>query len=348
MSLASSDEHFTKLSQWFSKFSEQAQESKFYADLAFKISQDSELIAMIPDNRSQPVPNLFLATINYLLYKHPESQLSYFYPNHRSVVKVGGYFKEFKSFCFVHKDEIIQLMSKRLVQTNEVLRSALLLPAIHKAAAINGPQLSLIDVGASAGLNLMADYYRIQYSDGSLLGDPKSEVTLNCQLRGRFLSVQSELNINERIGIDLNPINLKDEDEFLWSLSLFWPDQVDRISRFKKAAHLFRRGSVQFKKGSGLELILPTTLELPSGSHICIMHSFTLNQLSRQDQLFFEGQLKLASVQHRISRISLEWLSGESPEMKIDFYRAGERQSSIKVADCHQHGEWLNWLENSV
>ena len=63
----------------------------------------------------------------------------------------------------------------RTVQTNEPGRSAALYPVLLWLTAVHGRPLRLLEIGASAGLNLICDRYR--YDVGELtLGDPGSPV----------------------------------------------------------------------------------------------------------------------------------------------------------------------------
>ncbi len=61
--------------------------------------------------------------------------------------------------------------------TNEVRRSAAILPALHLVAARFGLPLRLSELGCSAGLNLRADHYRLD-AGGVAYGDPSAAVRL--------------------------------------------------------------------------------------------------------------------------------------------------------------------------
>jgi hypothetical protein len=84
--------------------------------------------------------------------------------------------------------------------------------------------LALVEVGASAGLNLLWDRYHYDYGEQSC-GDPASPVQLHCALRGpsRPPLPQHMSDIASRIGLDLHPIDVHDEAEALWLRALIWP-----------------------------------------------------------------------------------------------------------------------------
>ena len=87
----------------------------------------------------------------------------------------------FHDFCLSQRAELLDLIATRSTQTNEVGRCAALLPALGAIEAQygQGQPLSLLDLGTSAGLNLLFDRvrlhaYRQQSATGSswLAGDP--------------------------------------------------------------------------------------------------------------------------------------------------------------------------------
>lgn len=336
-----------ELSQWFKRFSNQTQDSKMYSMLSKKISEDSELLRKIPNSETQPVPNLFLASVNYLLAKNLDHDLANFYPNYEAEKPFDDLYQTFRNFCFLHINEIETLMSTRLVQTNEAKRCALLLPTVSMVSThIKGSSLHLIDVGTSTGLNLLMDQYFIRYSDGISLGNKNSPVEFTCETDGEPLTGLTLPIVATRTGIDLNPIDLTDEDEFLWTLSLIWPDQGERIDRFKNAVAVLRKNHLTLKKGNVLDLLIPTIEGIPIGSSVCVMHSFTLNQFSNDDRANFETRLAQASLSHDIWRISLEWIGTEHPKLMLERYIEGKKHSSKKLATCHQHGAWIHWVVN--
>ena len=68
------------------------------------------------------------------------------------------------------------LLGTRRIQTNDCGRSALIAPALTWAASRHPAPLALVDVGASAGLNLLLDRFRIDYGAYGATGPPESPV----------------------------------------------------------------------------------------------------------------------------------------------------------------------------
>ena len=108
-------------------------------------------------------------------------------------------FPLFRAFCLEHAEAITSLLATRRVQTNEVRRCACLLPAFTVAARRLGDRpLALIEIGASAGLNLLWDHYHYDYGIGGQCGDPTAPVRLACELRGDRRAAAARANAGDR------------------------------------------------------------------------------------------------------------------------------------------------------
>ena len=87
---------------------------------------------------------------------------------------------DFRSFCLQQVEHIRELIAFRLVQTNEVSRCAGLAPVLVAASKeLSGRPLYLVDIGASAGLNLFWDCYGYKYGDRIEAGDKIRPYRLN-------------------------------------------------------------------------------------------------------------------------------------------------------------------------
>ena len=113
-------------------------------------------------------------------------------------------------------------LTRRHVQTNEVSRAvAWLWPAALLAA---GRPLALCDLGASAGLNLVADQLDLAWS----LPD------------GGPLPVARGPRVVRRLGLDLRPLDPSREEDAAWLRACVWPGQHTRLARLDAAILAFR------------------------------------------------------------------------------------------------------------
>jgi len=121
----------------------------------------------------------------------------------------------------------ITLRSRR-VQTNEVSRAiAWLWPATLAASADVRRPIALVDVGTSAGLNLVADRLALSWRrrDGAEVFSPKS------------------LEVRARVGFDARPLDVRRKEDCMWLEACVWPNQTKRLERLKRAMATFQTTS---------------------------------------------------------------------------------------------------------
>lgn len=119
-------------------------------------------------------------------------------------------------------------------QTNEVGRSAALAVGLADVVARAGVRgVRLLEVGASAGLNLLVDHYAVGLDDGRALGDAASPVQLLAAVRGPVEPVPYVLV--ERRGCDLHPIDARTAAGRAHLSSFVWPDHLERFRRLQSA-----------------------------------------------------------------------------------------------------------------
>jgi len=335
-----------ELAEQFRRFGERecAHVSPLYAQLAIGIANDTALLALAcaGSGRGQPVPNLLLAAVQYLLLGGERHRLASFYPAVGGAANApGDPFPPFRHFCWQHSVAIQHLLATRLVQTNEVRRCALTLPALAIAAADR--PIALIEVGASAGLNLLLDTYGYRYGD-QRIGDPESPVQIICAPRGMQLPPMPTQfpNIAFRLGLDLNPINIRDHDATRWLRALIWPEQTDRADLLERALLLAEAQPPPLRAGDALTLLPTAFAETPSDVQLCIVHTFTLNQFSPAMREQFT-QLIAAEAQHRrIAIVSVEWRE-PFPPLTLAIWQHGTCASARELAICDPHGAWIEW-----
>jgi hypothetical protein len=231
-----------KLPEVFERFArdEFHNSSPLYERLSRAIAQDSELLALAAECRKdERIPNLLFAAIHYLLLTGSSHPLARFYKS------LGGSFDgrenpypEFRSFCLRHDEQIRQLISVRMVQTNEVGRCAALMPAFVTASKIVPDQsLYLVDLGASAGLNLFWDHYGYTYGDHLKGGDRYSPVQIKCSLKGTTVPPlpASFPGVAGRVGLDLTPLDVRASEDALWLRALIWPEHEIRADLLRRA-----------------------------------------------------------------------------------------------------------------
>lgn len=160
-------------------------------------------------------------------------------------------------------------------QTNEVGRSAALFGGLLQVlGAAQRPDLPvrLVEVGASAGLNLLADQFAYRAADGSRWrGTDGTRVVLAPAWDTRPHGIPDVVRVAERAGCDLTPIDARSEDGALSLLSCVWPDQTHRLDRLRGALAVAREHPVQLVRAGGGDFL--ERLGLRDRHHTVVWHS---------------------------------------------------------------------------
>jgi hypothetical protein len=128
------------------------------------------------------------------------------------------------------------------VQTNEVQRCTFLLPVLLAAARETRLPLELLELGPSAGLNLIADRYRYRFTEGDW-GAPEARPELRARDEGRPVPAEllaGALDVRRRVGVDLSPVDGTSDEGYLQLRSFVWPGLDDRVERLDAAVETLR------------------------------------------------------------------------------------------------------------
>lgn len=132
-----------------------------------------------------------------------------------------------------HVDELVAGLGVG-VQTNEVARCATLAVGFTEVLRTCGLPLRLLEVGASAGLNLRWDRWRYE-SAGTSWGEPGAPLRFVENYTDPRPDLSAPLGpasaVASRAGCDRSPIDATTEEGRLLLRSFVWPDQRERHAR---------------------------------------------------------------------------------------------------------------------
>jgi hypothetical protein len=322
--------------------------SPLYAHLSLKIANDPDILLLVQDaDFATQVTNLLFGAVQYLLLSGSQHPLTEFYPNLRTTPKpIDEAYPDFRAFCLEHAESIRQLVTTRRVQTNEVGRCAALVPAFRQVAEqAGGRPLALIEIGASAGLHLRWDRYGYDYGTAGYTGNSRSPVQIVCESRGLPPPLPTQFpSIAYRVGLDLNPIDIHDEDETRWLKALIWPEHRDRVRLLESALALAREVPVRMVAGDAAITLSEVLNQVPDDTLLCIYHSYTLNQMPTEVRNQTLNVITSYSQERVLYRVSQEWYGDQDkPQLELHSYNQGDIHS-ILLAYPESHGRWLEWL----
>ena len=226
----------------------------------------------------------------------------------------------FKDFCLTRRDTLEELLATKSTQTNEIGRCSALLPALSYISALgDGAPLGLLDLGTSAGLNLLFDHYAYRYvpSQGAgalTAGDPLSAVHLECTVLHPLAELPALATppMAERAGLDRSPIDPNDEPGSRWLLACLWPGNLPRFERLRRALQIARSipDAPTLATGDMIDDLEHVAEALAPGRPLVIFHSWVAAYLSQARQ---RDLLDAVRAYRERSTRAVHYLFAESP-----------------------------------
>jgi hypothetical protein len=231
-------------------------------------------------------------------------------------------------------------------QTNEVLRSAVLLGGFLQIAAATRMPLALYELGASAGLNLLFDHYSFDLDDGRLWGPSHSLVHLVCRWSGRPPTLETPLSVASRAAVDLRPVDARSRTDRERMLAYIWPEQFDRIRRIEAALDVVAASSLCVEQGDALGW-LRDRMAQPPQAHVCrtVYHSVFLQYLPNELRDALRSELQAIGERATVDA-PFAWLAMEAApdgagcELRLTIWPGGKRRLLAKV---DWHGRRAQW-----
>ena len=336
---------FTKIFQEFAE-NEAKGSSELYYFLSKRVVEDQDLMEIIREiPATQPKPNLFFASVQYLVSKS-DSPLRNYYPSlTEKPLPVEESFKPFKRFALNYKQNLIELFHSKLVQTNEVRRAAYLYPMFLDINVKTNKPLTLIEIGTSAGLLLCLDVYNYEYKEENQLltvENVQDSLTIQSENKGEKLPshIQTRLKISNRIGIDLNLVDLTNEEEYEWMLALIWPEHSERRKQFKEASKITNGIQKELYEGDLLELLPKLIQSISPEDQIVVFHTHVANQFPVQLKMDFEYLLKELSNDRTIYHV---YNNMYDTDIHQDLLENGEVVEEKTFNKADGHGRWFYW-----
>ena len=292
-----------------------------YEELALAVARDVrvlDFLAALPTAKRQP--NLLFAAARYVLGEPPDLAALH--------ALLGG-----------RAGELAGVMQARRTQTNEPARCATLLPAL----ALLPQPLAIVEVGASAGLTLLADKYSYDYDGHEVAGTDPHAPVLACQPRGAVPLPARVPEVVWRAGLDLNPLDVTSDDDVRWLQCLVWPGETGRQERLRAAIETARRDPPPLYRGDLLTDLPELISRAPRAATVVVYHSAVLGYVRRADRARFAGTVR---------ELGAAWLSNEGPGVLPatgtpvrdvhGFILVKDGTEPVAVTDSH--GTWLEWL----
>jgi len=270
---------------------------------------------------------------------------------------LSGEWNDFASALVEEADELRRSIREQGVQTNEVQRCVALLPAFLAVAAETGMTLELLELGPSAGLNLLADRYRYRYANGGFGPETAALELVASERDGQVPAslLRHALAVRRRRGIDLAPVDATTRDGYLLLRSFLWPGLEDRVRRLDAAVATLRDEPrrPELVAGDYVEL-LPGVLDArPRDAVTVVFQTASTGYLPAEAAVRLRDGLDAAGRDGR----PLAWIStrrrderegsaGDVQELRLEHYELELRVwpgPPRLAATLDFHGNWLDW-----
>jgi len=318
-----------QIAQRFRRFAREAVDrSALYVEIAGAVADSAwtlDFLAAMPEAKWQP--NVLLAVVRYLF-------------------GTPGSGPEFVTLVKARADEIAQTMAVRSTQTNEPARCATLLPVLARL-----PQpLALLEVGASAGLCLLPDYYAYDYGGGHEV-QPTASCGVEaprfvCRAGPRTPLPDHGVEVAWRAGLDLNPVDLGDEAEVRWLEALVWPGEEYRLPRLRAACEVARVVSPRVVKGDLRCDLQALAAQAPPHATLVVFHTAVLAYV--RDPADREGFAR------SVAQLGAVWVANEGarniPGATEPREPHPDPAAFLLCVDAEPtawtdgHGTWIDWL----
>ncbi|MCP3730521.1 DUF2332 domain-containing protein [Sphingomonas sp. MG17] len=239
-------------------------------------------------------------------------------------------------------------------QTNEAGRSAAYMAALLWLGAQGLPtRWDCIEIGSSAGINLMMDRYRYDLG-GVGAGPPQSDMWIAPEWRGppppdaargktlatwRFESMR---------GCDVAPLDLTDPAQLLRLRAYTWPEHRERFARLDFAAYSAAVERPDLVQADAAQFVAAALAQpQAAGTTRVLMHSVVWQYLGAERQAAITAAMAAAAARATSDR-PLAWIALEANratfrhELTVRYW-PGDGDANM-LAHAHAHGAWVEWL----
>jgi hypothetical protein len=322
--------------------------SPLYGSLLRHAARDAETGGPVGDalagREGDPLESMlqlrFMGAVHRLALAGRAPALARVYPSCGGSGDIRAAWPAFRSTVEEHLAELRSLVD-RPVQTNEVGRSRALALGFLTLASEAGLPLRLLEVGASAGLNLRWDAYR--YESGELeWGDPGSPVRFRDYIEGQAPALPARVDVAERAGCDERPVYL-DDDGQLTLRSYLWADQLERMHVLDGALALAPRFPVRIERSGAADWLRARLADPALAVCTVVFHSIVMQYVdpAERDRIaeVISAAGARATADAPLARLALE-PAGELADLRLTVWPGGEERL---LGQAGYHGEPVRW-----
>lgn len=350
---ADHDDAMERLSEHFADAPSTFTTSPLYRELCATVADDRSILELLVECRHGQQPSFLLfGAVHYLLLSGADHPLRNFYPSLVGAAaaepSAAGPF--LKDFCARYRDELLDIVRTRLVQTNVVKRVFGLTFALTAIGARCDEPVHLVEVGASAGIHLLFDRYRYEIG-GRTFGRRDASVTVETEWRGATEppNLDDVPPIASRVGVDLHPVDVTRRDERLWLRALVWPEDRRKAELLEAALEVVASDPPTMVKGDAIDVCPALGRSLPPGPRV-VFHAATRMHVAPERRAAFDDAIDAMADGSPIYHVWQEphWAphrgAAADPRGAIEMHGPGD-EAPVALVRVDGHLEWMAPLE---
>ncbi len=231
-------------------------------------------------------------------------------------------------------------------QTNEAGRSANFIAAMLWLAGQGlPPRFQCLEIGSSAGINLMLDRYHYDLA-GVEVGPEPGVMAFQPEWRGAP-PPRRAIAIERAKGCDVAPVDLTDPQQALRLKAYIWPEHHVRFGRIEAAIAAAEADPPDLVRMNAADFV-EAELEQPQadGTTRVLMHSIVWQYVPGDQQARVTAAMEAAGARAVPTR-PLAWIALEANrtmhrhEMTVRYWPGGGEP--VVLASAHPHGAWVEW-----
>lgn len=230
-------------------------------------------------------------------------------------------------------------------QTNEVGRSAVLLPGFLRIAELTELPLATLEIGASAGLNMAWDRYRYRLGADEW-GDPAAALLLAPVWRGPPPPLAAPVRVAERAACDLSPVELADPEARMRLRAYVWADQAERLARLDRAIATVHGMGLRVERADAATWLQARLARPAAAVTTVIYHSIMWHYMPKATRQAITATIETAG-QGAARSAPVAWLrfeppeADQPPELHLTLWPGPHHE---KLARAQAHGRTIDWL----
>jgi hypothetical protein len=334
--------------------------SPLYGALLHRVADDvlagGPSATVLAGHEADPGPSALalrlMGAVHRLVLQGQAAQLAAYYPSVGGTADPEGAWRVLREL-FASRAQDVRPLLGQAPQTNEVGRAAALVGGLLHVVARTGTPVRLFEIGASAGLNLRADHFRVTAGDEQGVGPPGSPVRLQGAWLGPPPPLHLRLRVVERAGCDTAPLDPTSAEDRLTLRSYVWPDQLPRMERLRGGLEVAARVPAVVRRAPATGFL--RELRLRPGTTTVVWHSVMWQYMPREER---------AAAQERLAQLAAE-ASPEAPFAHLRFEPArrtaqseheflvllqvwpGDDARPRVLASAHPHGVPTTWEQRA-